>query len=419
VFCTECGTQSSVDAKFCENCGTAIGQSVPASSVQPLESGTTLEAPAPSRIPKWPLLVGVAIAMALVIGGVAVATSKAGNKSSSDGASSGETATAPTDKTILNVSGTGTRWIAAPPISESATVEYSWDCTNIGASAPINIDNTVYTSGFLANQGFSGTGTGQFSAINKTTAFLVSTPCAWTLKLIASGSATVGAFDPNACVAFCDGATPTPTPTADLTECSTPPVGNGDFNSLVIPQEAFARWSGGDTGRVIGCQTSGPLAKSTLPKSLPSQARCGGSPWILKLFNSGYADFNGDGVVDLAGFYRCFDPDAERGNVLDGPVRVLDGASPNPKKPNVLGTLDLSFDAKGGAYSPIVQSILADGGNTYVFLRYWDVNARGNADANCCPSGRRVLLYRFAGGKFSLAAERNLSAESEKYYEGG
>ena len=40
-----------------------------------------MEAPAPSRIPKWPLLVGVAIAMALVIGGVAVATSKAGNKS--------------------------------------------------------------------------------------------------------------------------------------------------------------------------------------------------------------------------------------------------------------------------------------------------------------------------------------------------
>jgi len=349
--------------------------------------------------------VGIGIAVVLVIGGVAVATSKAGNKSSSDGASSGETAAALTDKTILNVSGTGTRWIAAPPISESATVEYSWDCTNIGASAPINIDNTVYTSGFLANQGFSGTGTGQFSAINKTTAFLVSTPCAWTLKLIASGSATVGAFDPKACVAFCDGSSPAetsePTITPTPTRAAEPP------KAFDIPSPVLKALVGIDVNngpKVLGGAGSSPLSASTMPKSLAPRGCDGNAPtWILALYSSGFADFNGDGIQDLAGFYDCESSNSESLDDFAPPVRILDGASPNPNKPNLLGTLDAS-SLKVSV--PNYGGIYVYGGRIYVLVRHFD-----KKDETNCASGRTVLVFAYSGGKFARVGTQALSRD--------
>jgi hypothetical protein len=409
VFCTECGTQSSVNAKFCENCGTAIGQSVPSPSMQPLESGTTAQAPIASRTPKWPLFVGIGIAVVLVIGGVAVATSKAGNKSSSDGASRGETATAPTDKTILNVSGTGTRWIAAPPISESATVEYSWDCTNIGASAPINIDNTVYTSGFLANQGFSGTGTGQFSAINKTTAFLVSTPCAWTLKLIASGSATVGAFDPNACVARCDGSSPAETsePTASPTPTrAAEPRKTFDIPAPVL--KALLELESENGAILLGGTTSGPVPTSAMPKSLPVPQGCEPRPGVtFDLAGTERADFNSDGITDLAGFYGCVSKFDDGRYTFAPPVRILDGASPNPNKPNLLGILDVNIGDRYFKYERYISQIYVYEGKVFILVRFPD----GTEDCNDDRFGRTVLVFAYGGGKFNLLGTQALSRD--------
>jgi hypothetical protein len=406
VFCTECGTQSTPEAQVCSKCGTPIEQNPRADAGPAVALGMASQAPISSRVARWPLFVGIGIAVVLVIGGVAVATSKAGNKSSSDGASSGETATAPTDKTILNVSGTGTRSIAAPPISESATVEYSWDCTNIGASAPIFIDNTAYKYGFASDQGFSGTGTGQFSAINKTTAFLVSTPCAWTLKLIASGSATVGAVDPNACVPFCDGSSPAetsePTASPTPTRAAEPPK-TFDIPAPVL--KALVGIDGNNGPKVFGGAGSSPLSASTMPKSLAPRGCIPQPPatWSLYLIATGFADFDGDGIQDLAGFYGCTATDSDPVVDFAPPVRILDGASPNPNKPNLLGTLDVS-SLKVSV--PYIGGIDVYGGRVFVLVRHFD-----KKDESLCATGRAVLVFAYSGGKFARVGTQALSRD--------